>query len=301
MRSGMPPSSRSRYGAPGLAHDRPGQSPSSAPAGWAAGSRRHWPRPGFRSDCWGSPGTGGHPAGWVWSSSRPRTMRSGAAAAELARDGGHRGRQVVLHLSGLLDRLALHALAFTGAGLGSFHPLQSIADPATAPGACAGAFAGLEGDDRALDAGERLARGARHAAGPARARRQAGVSCGSGLRLELRRGAGRRSRAVGAPGGRAPAEDAASLYLPLMRGTVANLDAGGGGGADRARSAGATRRRCAATWRRSSPSSGGCIASSGSRRCGSRARRAGGGSGRRGRAGADRGRLSETFSGSLAE
>ena len=77
----------------------------------------------------------------------------GTVAAELARDAAIEADQVVLHASGLLDRLALHALAGTGAGLGSFHPLQSIADPATAGERLAGAYAGLEGDERALDAG----------------------------------------------------------------------------------------------------------------------------------------------------
>ena len=37
---------------------------------------------------------------------------------------------------------------------------------------------------------------------------------------------------------RVPAEDAGALYLPLMRGTVANLDAGSRSGADRSDSAG---------------------------------------------------------------
>ncbi len=79
-------------------------------------------------------------------------------AADLARGRAVSERHVVLHLSGLLDRDALRPLAVTGAALGSFHPLQSIADPSTAGARLRGAFAGLEGDDRALDAGERLAR-----------------------------------------------------------------------------------------------------------------------------------------------
>ena len=69
----------------------------------------------------------------------------GEVAAELARGRAVGGRHVVLHLSGLLDRHALLALAVTGAALGSFHPLQSIADPSTASARLRGAFAGLEG------------------------------------------------------------------------------------------------------------------------------------------------------------
>ena len=49
-----------------------------------------------------------------------------ASARAIVRD------QVVLHLSGLLDKTALAPLADTGAGLGSFHPVQSVAEPATA-------------------------------------------------------------------------------------------------------------------------------------------------------------------------
>ena len=82
----------------------------------------------------------------------------GMVAEDLARGRTVGERHVVLHLSGLLDRGALDPLGDTGAALGSFHPLQSIADPSTARARLRGACAGLEGDDRALDAGERLAR-----------------------------------------------------------------------------------------------------------------------------------------------
>src|SRR5882672_8752538 len=54
-------------------------------------------------------------------------------AVMLERTGRIQAGHVVLHLSGLLSRSALAALNSTGAALGSFHPLQTIADPATAP------------------------------------------------------------------------------------------------------------------------------------------------------------------------
>ncbi len=80
-------------------------------------------------------------------------------AERLAAEDGVTARQVVLHVSGMLDRGALAVLEGTGAGLGSFHPLQTVARPRTAAeGAFKGAAAGIEGDDRALAAGERLAR-----------------------------------------------------------------------------------------------------------------------------------------------
>ncbi|HUR96307.1 MAG TPA: DUF2520 domain-containing protein [Gemmatimonadales bacterium] len=146
----------------------------------------------------------------------------GGVAAELARDAIIGRHQVVLHLSGVLDRLALHALVDTGAGLGSFHPLQSIADPATARERLAGAFAALEGDDRALDAGERLAsslamRAVRIAPG-AKPAYHAGAVIASNYAVVLAAVAERVAHAAGVP-----APDAGQLYLPLLQGTVANL------------------------------------------------------------------------------
>ena len=149
----------------------------------------------------------------------------GTVAAELAQDAAIEADQVVLHASGLLDRLALHALAGTGAGLGSFHPLQSIADPATAGERLAGAYAGLEGDERALDAGERLAvtlgmRPMRLAPG-GKAAYHAGAVFASNYAVVIAAVAERLAQQAGV----SPAE-AAAVYLPLMRGTVANLALG---------------------------------------------------------------------------
>ncbi len=149
----------------------------------------------------------------------------GSAAAELAREEAITEAQVVLHLSGLLDRLALQTLAFTGAGLGSFHPLQSIADPASASGLLRGAFAGLEGDDRALDAGERLAtalgmRPVRLAPGGKPAY-HAGAVFASNYLVALADIAEQLAHRAGVRN-----EDAASLYVPLMRGALANLELG---------------------------------------------------------------------------
>ena len=149
----------------------------------------------------------------------------GGAAAELAREGSVGPEHVVLHLSGLLDRLALHALAETGAALGSFHPLQSVADPATAAARLRGAYAGLEGDERALEAGERLAatlgmRPVRLAAGSKTAY-HAGAVFASNFVVVLVALAEELAQRAGVP----PA-DASSLYLPLLQGTAANLPLG---------------------------------------------------------------------------
>ena len=79
-------------------------------------------------------------------------------AAELAGLGVIGSHHVVLHLAGPLDRTVLAPLDGSGAGLGSFHPLQTVADPASAAERLIGAYAGLEGDERAVETGKRLAK-----------------------------------------------------------------------------------------------------------------------------------------------
>jgi predicted short-subunit dehydrogenase-like oxidoreductase (DUF2520 family) len=131
----------------------------------------------------------------------------------------------VLHLSGLLERTALSPLAATGAALGSYHPLQTIADPATAPERLPGAYAGIEGDERAVEMGYRLATAlgmvpvtvppegkAAYHAGATVAANYTTVLFAMAERLAMRAGI--------------PAELAARIYLPLLRGTVANLESG---------------------------------------------------------------------------
>lgn len=65
--------------------------------------------------------------------------------------------QVVLHLSGVQGQEALEPLGYTGAALGSLHPLQTIADPERAPERLRGAWAAVEGTPLAMAAAERLA------------------------------------------------------------------------------------------------------------------------------------------------
>lgn len=81
-----------------------------------------------------------------------------SVAGEVAALGVIGSQHVVLHLAGPLDRSALASLATSGSGLGSFHPLQTVADPASAAERLIGAYAGLEGDSRALEMGKRLAK-----------------------------------------------------------------------------------------------------------------------------------------------
>ena len=148
----------------------------------------------------------------------------GLVAGELAAEGAITRDQVVLHLSGLLDRGALLPLEETGAGFGSFHPLQSVAEAATAAERLKGAYVGIEGDDRALVAAERLANTLRMipvripaAAKPAY---HAGAAFVANYTVALVGVAERLARAAGVP-----PDIAARIYLPLLGGAVANLNA----------------------------------------------------------------------------
>lgn len=146
-------------------------------------------------------------------------------AEELAAEGSIGSRHTVLHLSGLLDREALHPLAGTGAALGSLHPLQSVSDPATASERFAGAYAGVEGDDRALSVAEALAASLRmtpvRIPRGAKAAYHAGATFAANYTTALVAVAERLALAAGIP-----AEVARRLYLPLIRGAAANLEAG---------------------------------------------------------------------------
>jgi predicted short-subunit dehydrogenase-like oxidoreductase (DUF2520 family) len=146
-----------------------------------------------------------------------------AIAERLATEQVVSARQAVLHLSGLLDRDALRALDGTSAGLGSFHPLQTVSDPAAAPERLRGAYAGIEGDGRALAAGEALASllgmtpvrippGAKPAyhAGATLVANYTVVLTGMAVRLAEEAGV--------------PTDVAAKIYLPLLHGAALNLD-----------------------------------------------------------------------------
>jgi predicted short-subunit dehydrogenase-like oxidoreductase (DUF2520 family) len=82
-----------------------------------------------------------------------------AVAEALAGTRAIQPHQTVLHLSGALDKSVLAPLAPTGAALGSWHPLQSLSDPVTAPQRLSGAVAAVEGDSRAVVVATALARG----------------------------------------------------------------------------------------------------------------------------------------------
>lgn len=145
-----------------------------------------------------------------------------AVARRLSDDEAVTRDQVVLHLAGALDRSALAALADTGAGLGSFHPLQSVADPATAGERLKGAYAGVEGDDRAVVAAERLAQTLRmipvRISGDAKAAYHAAATFAGNYVAALAGIAERLAREAGIP-----EELAEKMYVPLLTGAAANI------------------------------------------------------------------------------
>lgn len=148
-----------------------------------------------------------------------------ALATELSAEGAVTAKHAVLHLSGLRDRETLAPLASTGAALGSFHPLQTLSDPKTASERFAGAYAGVEGDDRAITAAEALAvsLGMTPVRLPssAKAAYHAGATFAANYTTALVAVAERLALAAGI----AP-DVARRLYLPLFRGAAANLEAG---------------------------------------------------------------------------
>jgi len=82
-----------------------------------------------------------------------------ALAADLARAGGVRSGQVVLHLSGALTSEVLAPLGAAGAAVGSMHPLMTVgAEPARAARHLRGATFVLEGDFEAVKAADGLVR-----------------------------------------------------------------------------------------------------------------------------------------------
>lgn len=146
-------------------------------------------------------------------------------ATELAGERAIGSSQVVLHLSGVLGRPALAPLEASGAGLGSFHPLQTIADPSSAAERLAGCYVGIEGEDRALAMGKRLAAILRmHPVEIATERKavyHAAAVFAANYTVALAGIAGRLARSAGVP-----SDVAAQLYRPLMEGAVSNLELG---------------------------------------------------------------------------
>jgi predicted short-subunit dehydrogenase-like oxidoreductase (DUF2520 family) len=145
-------------------------------------------------------------------------------ALRLRDSGALLATQVVLHTSGRLDRTELAALEPTGASLGSFHPLQTLRAAEGSPDALVGSPAVIEGDPRALEAARDLAARLRmspvvEVAGEAKPRYHAAAVFASNYLVVLADVAGRLARGAGI-------EAPTDLFIPLMRRTLAHLEAG---------------------------------------------------------------------------
>lgn len=132
-------------------------------------------------------------------------------------------KAVVLHCSGLRDRSALSALEGRVAGLGSFHPLQTLAGDSEAAERLHAAYAVLEGDAAAVAAARQLAAhlGMRaieiNAADKPRYHAAAVIVSNYTVAL-----AAVAERLAGEAG--IPAAAAGRIYLPLLEGTWRNLE-----------------------------------------------------------------------------
>lgn len=77
-------------------------------------------------------------------------------AEVIARKGGFRKGQTVIHMSGSLTSAVLAPARAAGASVLSLHPLQSCADPDRAVANLPGSVFSLEGDSKALPLGQQL-------------------------------------------------------------------------------------------------------------------------------------------------
>lgn len=147
-------------------------------------------------------------------------------ATALADSRGVGPGQAVLHLSGVHSRNALAPLDVTGAALGSFHPLQTVSDPESAPQRWRGAYAAVEGDDLAVGEAERIARvlglTTFRITSEGKARYHAGAVMAGNYSVVLAGMAARLAREAGVP-----ADLANRIYLPLLAGAVENLGSSG--------------------------------------------------------------------------
>lgn len=145
-----------------------------------------------------------------------------SVAGELAGLGVIGAPHIVLHLAGPLDRGALAPLVSSGAALGSFHPLQTVADPASAAERLIGAYAGLEGDDRALEMGKRLAKLLQMTPIVIPAGGKAKYHAGAVLAANFTVGLFGAAQRMATEAGIDP-EVAAKMYAPLLEGAVSNI------------------------------------------------------------------------------
>lgn len=144
-------------------------------------------------------------------------------AMELAMAGRAPAGCVALHVSGALSAEVLTPLHTAGYAVGSFHPLQSLADPWAASERLIGATFALAGEPPAVVTGRRLASalGGRTIVVSARDRAlyHAAAVAGSNYVVALYASAARMMQQAGVG-----TDDASVAVLGLMRGTLDNLE-----------------------------------------------------------------------------
>jgi predicted short-subunit dehydrogenase-like oxidoreductase (DUF2520 family) len=144
-------------------------------------------------------------------------------AQRIAAAGALRRGAVVAHLAGGLGTTVLEPVRAVGAHVGTLHPLQTFADVETALQLLPGTYCAVEGDALAAEALTRLAHdlGGRpfHVAPGHKASYHAGAVVASNFVVTLMDVAVELLQRAGIP-----RDEALPALLPLLRGTLANLE-----------------------------------------------------------------------------
>lgn len=145
---------------------------------------------------------------------------------EAASAGGFRKNQFVFHLSGSLHSSILSAAAEKGVFTGSLHPLQSLAGENSDINPFKGVLAAVEGCPQAVEAAKKIAMdiGAQpyEIDGNAKTLYHASAVIASNYLVSLMKMA---SEVMAASG--IPKEKAVEFLIPLVRGTISNIEAMG--------------------------------------------------------------------------
>ncbi len=147
----------------------------------------------------------------------------GVVTVAIAQAGGWRAGSAVVHTSGALDTSVLAPAAQAGTGVGVLHPLQTVVDGGASPDALGSSYFGIEAQEPLLGLLEALVR---HLGGrPLRIPRDGrplyhlAAVLASNATVALFAAAVELLERAGVP-----ANDAGPALLPLLRGTLENLE-----------------------------------------------------------------------------
>ncbi|MEK6682847.1 MAG: DUF2520 domain-containing protein [Nitrospirota bacterium] len=142
---------------------------------------------------------------------------------KIADGGGFKRNTIVVHMSGALPSTILSSAKTSGAKTVSIHPLQSFADPKEAVFRMQGAFIGIEGDKDAVTDAKKIARdlGGKEFLIPLKnkAMYHAGAVVVSNYLVAIIDLGLKIYEAVGIP-----KETALQALLPLIKGTISNIE-----------------------------------------------------------------------------